>query len=490
MLNIGSLRLVLGQRDRARELLEGALAIGREIGARTQESDALCRLAQLAAEEDDFTEATRLVEGALPLVRETGGATAATEALLLLGELQWLTGKEQEARATLAEVVALSRQQQPPCLVLALTLAACLPGGDVEAARGAYEDGRRRAHATGAVPALPRDGRADVPGHRPAAPRSPGRARSGRLRASRCSRISVCTGRSRRPGASARLETLARWSDPKRGGLEYDMDPRKSARGTRHATWFLAIGVLLLLAASGARSSDDAAIAVRFEPGPKGSPLAPRYSPKGWRVRSPRPSERFRKASNRWRVDSRWDPRRARRRTPAGGGAERGGEALRPPLGRHGCATAPSRTRRRKRPTPSHARHTVYTSYDAVVRVNHGTPDEPVWEAYPIGLWVAVESEDADPALHPLQPARLPRRLPSRSTSAPYRVVLSDANNDAVYGEGDWWSILPAEGGVVERHRPQPQGRRLRVGRSRGVSPRAGGHAGARGAPDRLRSRA
>jgi thiol-disulfide isomerase/thioredoxin len=77
-----------------------------------------------------------------------------------------------------------------------------------------------------------------------------------------------------------------------------------------------------------------------------------------------------------------------------------------------------------------------------VVQVNHGSDDATAREPYPIGLWVAVESADATPPF-----IRFSRRgfLVGSVTigEAAVRIVLSDANNDAVYGAGDWWSILP-----------------------------------------------
>ncbi len=45
-----------------------------------------------------------------------------------------------------------------------------------------------------------------------------------------------------------------------------------------------AIGLTILVAAGSARSGDDESIALRFQPGEAGSKLAPRYSPKGYRV--------------------------------------------------------------------------------------------------------------------------------------------------------------------------------------------------------------
>lgn len=139
MLNLGSLRALLGQADRARALLEDALALGREIGAREQVGDALCRLAQLEYEEGNLAEAILLVEEAVTLLREAGSDANTSAALVLLGELRWRAGEPDAARVALEEAVALSRRTPSTSRALAHTLLACLPDGDVDAALEACE---------------------------------------------------------------------------------------------------------------------------------------------------------------------------------------------------------------------------------------------------------------------------------------------------------------------------------------------------------------
>ena len=221
----------------------------------------------------------------------------------------------------------------------------------------------------------------------------------------------------------------------------------KSALGARTLARWVGPCCLLLLLAGGVGAGEEAAaaIAVRLEPGARGSRLAPRYSPKGSRV-----------------------PLAASERVvPAGVEALEGRLPLGPALAQgdgHLLVLARSEAGRpydrlwidangdgsladeeMQTAAPRLTRGTVYTSYDAVVQVNHGSAAQPVPQAYPIGLWVAVASEDETPPF-----VRFSRRgfLAGQVAidEVAYHVVLSDADNDAVFGAGDWWAILPAEG--------------------------------------------
>ena len=220
----------------------------------------------------------------------------------------------------------------------------------------------------------------------------------------------------------------------------------KSALGARTTARLGRTCCLLLLLASGVGAGEEAAaIAVRLEPGARGSRLAPRYSPKGSRIPL-LASERVVPAG----VEA------LEGRLPLGPAPARGdghllvlarSEAGQPydrlwidANGDGSLADEETQTA-----APRLTRGTVYTSYDAVVRVNHGSAEDPVPEDYPIGLWVAVASRDETPPF-----VRFSRRgfLAGQVAigDVAYHVVLSDADNDAVFGAGDWWVILPAEG--------------------------------------------
>ncbi len=225
------------------------------------------------------------------------------------------------------------------------------------------------------------------------------------------------------------------------------MRDEKRGLGAQRASLAWGIGLAILFAASSARSGDEAPIAVSFQPGEAGSKLAPRYSPKGYRVPLA-PSERdvpegVEVLEGRLRLgpeDVRGDGHLlVLARSVEGQPFDR--------LWIDTDADGSIEDEETRTANPSTKRGTVYTSYDAVVRVNHGSVEEPACEPYPIGLWVAVESEDAVPPF-----IRYSRRgflvASVEVEDVGYHVVLSDADNDGVYGTGDWWTILPVAGGT------------------------------------------
>jgi thiol-disulfide isomerase/thioredoxin len=192
--------------------------------------------------------------------------------------------------------------------------------------------------------------------------------------------------------------------------------------------------------------AEDTVIPVTLEPGVAGSAPAPRYSPKGFRVKL--------SASDR-EIDGGIDVLEGRlllgpNDTRADGHllllarseSEKPYDLLL--LDTNGDGSLEGEQLRRA--TPRLSRSSIYTSYDAILEVNHGSAAEPLPEAYPVGLWVAVDSERATPPF-----IRFSRRGFLSGTVAldgvSFYVVLSDANNDAVYGSGDWWALLPVEGG-------------------------------------------
>lgn len=211
---------------------------------------------------------------------------------------------------------------------------------------------------------------------------------------------------------------------------------------------FLPAGVLLAALVLGGvtAAGDDAEpepLAVRFAPGERGSAWAPRYSPKGTRVAlapCARPSE------------AGAEPLEGR--LPLGPASRRGAGLLvvaarsaadrpydRLVLDTDGDGSLANETVLEA--SPRTQRGSLWTSFEATVRVRHAEGEEP--EPYPIGLWIVVESADAVPPL-----VRYSRRGFLDASVAldggAWRVVLSDADNDAVYGKGDWWALLRADG--------------------------------------------
>ncbi|MCP5070767.1 MAG: thioredoxin family protein [bacterium] len=199
--------------------------------------------------------------------------------------------------------------------------------------------------------------------------------------------------------------------------------------------------LLAVLLAAAPATAEEGAHAVELVAGEAGSRLAPRYSPKGYKL----PLAPFEKGLEE-------------------GHDHRQGRLLLGPQGTQGDGTLLVLARsvedkafdllwldsngdgsvadeKVQRVKPRVSRGNTYTSYSAKVRVNHGTVDAPQYEPYPIGLWVAVEDEREPPAY-----IRYSRRgfLVGTLTldEKAYDVVLSDANNDAVFAEGDWWTLL------------------------------------------------
>ena len=87
---------------------------------------------------------------------------------------------------------------------------------------------------------------------------------------------------------------------------------------------------------------------------------------------------------------------------------------------------------------------TVWSSFQVVLRVDHGMPGKPQIEEHPFKTWLAVSAKDATPeALHYTS---LGYRLGHIETEGrAYDIVLSDRNNDARYGPGDAWTMQSTE---------------------------------------------
>ena len=88
---------------------------------------------------------------------------------------------------------------------------------------------------------------------------------------------------------------------------------------------------------------------------------------------------------------------------------------------------------------PSESRGNIWSNFSATLKVKY-LVDNPVIEDYPVTLWLAVASAAEQPKI-----LRISRRgfktgeiiIGDKKGS----LVLSDSNNDAVFGEGDWWEL-------------------------------------------------
>ncbi|MDJ0521671.1 MAG: HEAT repeat domain-containing protein [Planctomycetota bacterium] len=85
----------------------------------------------------------------------------------------------------------------------------------------------------------------------------------------------------------------------------------------------------------------------------------------------------------------------------------------------------------------------VWSTFEAVVRINHGAADAPIWEQFALGLWSMVKKRsDLPPTLQYVRHGFREGQVTIGEDK--YDVVLSDAHNDGVYGKGDHWTIRPA----------------------------------------------
>lgn len=90
------------------------------------------------------------------------------------------------------------------------------------------------------------------------------------------------------------------------------------------------------------------------------------------------------------------------------------------------------------------SRGNIWSSFSATLKVNY-IADKTTTEDYPVTLWIAVASLDEQPKV-----LRISRRGfkfgELQVGSQKVTVVISDSNNDAIYGEGDWWELRSMDG--------------------------------------------
>ena len=90
-------------------------------------------------------------------------------------------------------------------------------------------------------------------------------------------------------------------------------------------------------------------------------------------------------------------------------------------------------------------RGAFHGSFSVLLRVKHeGNPLSPL--DYPVSFWFSVDDmNDAPEYFHFSRRGYLIGETTVAGT--PATIVLSDSNNDAVYGEGDWWEIVATQTG-------------------------------------------
>jgi thiol-disulfide isomerase/thioredoxin len=222
------------------------------------------------------------------------------------------------------------------------------------------------------------------------------------------------------------------------------------------ATTLLLIYSLVWMASPAPRDDPPTAgpsrIAVTLEPGEPGSPLAPRFSPKGTQLQlAPKV------------YDGLAGHDKLEARVSLGPEKQRAGLGQLLVLARSApgkpydllyvdanrdqrLSEAPLRV------TPTLTRGKFWSSFTTTLAVFHGTRDGQVLkEDYPVSLWVVADKEDERPTI-----IRFSRRgfLTGKVTlaGAEYAVVLSDSNNDGIFKAGDWWGLRGPDGkGELDR---------------------------------------
>lgn len=90
------------------------------------------------------------------------------------------------------------------------------------------------------------------------------------------------------------------------------------------------------------------------------------------------------------------------------------------------------------------SRGNIWSSFTATLKVNY-LGDQTITEDYPVTLWIAVASLDEQPKV-----LRISRRGfksgDVKLGDQKVTVILSDSNNDAIFGEGDWWELRSMDG--------------------------------------------
>src|SRR5262249_2351882 len=109
----GAILWARGDAAEARQLLEEALAIGREIGDPLNTGWALLHIGTIAYQQHDYGAAQPLVESGLASCRAAGaaGRRGVGWGLIFLGDLALHAGDQQQACERFAESVALLREQ-------------------------------------------------------------------------------------------------------------------------------------------------------------------------------------------------------------------------------------------------------------------------------------------------------------------------------------------------------------------------------------------
>ncbi len=210
----------------------------------------------------------------------------------------------------------------------------------------------------------------------------------------------------------------------------------------RFGAWVVALALLLPVGTAAAKG--ELSVAVELQPGPRSAQLGPRFQPISSSVSL-----------------------KAGGGAPGGGSDHRGGTLPFGPAGSAPRRFVVARTKAGEAydqlvidlngdgslddETPLPARmqssgQTIWSTWNFVVKVDHGAKGKPQIEDHPFRAYIAVSSKTARPDSfnYTSQGFRFGRVTIVEKL---YDIVLTDRNNDARYGPGDAWTIQSASAG-------------------------------------------
>jgi len=184
--------------------------------------------------------------------------------------------------------------------------------------------------------------------------------------------------------------------------------------------------------------AEDAAHPVRFEAGAAGSRLEPRFSPAASEsvLKTPEQPPLMGRAHLETHLEIGAVAGKSRRLLLWRSAPDKPHDVLLFDANGNGDLSDERRVRARIR----EGKGSTWCTFELAIRVNHATVEAPRWQPYAIGLWVVVKDvADAPEKLFSTGHGYRAGRI--KVLDSEFDVILSDANNDAVYGAGDYWTI-------------------------------------------------
>ena len=90
--------------------------------------------------------------------------------------------------------------------------------------------------------------------------------------------------------------------------------------------------------------------------------------------------------------------------------------------------------------THSESRGNLWSNFSAKLKAKYDLGESTTTEDYPVSLWIAVASKTERPEM--LRMSRRGFKLGEATIGErKATIVLSDSNNDAIFGDGDWWEL-------------------------------------------------